>query len=111
MAHHRLGLPMTSRYRGTTMRTTKPTWRFGPRQTGGGWHAFTGNPFLNSGGPIGASADIPVVGDSDGDGMVDPTTFRGADGSWTIVKSTSGYTSSFAVSWGVSGDVPLPKRP
>ena len=46
------------------------------------------------------------VGDFDGDVKADMTLYRG-DGQWSILKSTSGYTSSQVVFWGGPGYVPV----
>jgi subtilisin-like proprotein convertase family protein len=46
------------------------------------------------------------VGDFDGDVKADMTLYRG-DGQWSILKSTSNYTSSQVVNWGGPGYVPV----
>jgi hypothetical protein len=45
-------------------------------------------------------------GDFDGDGKDDPTIYRPSTGLWAILKSSTGYTTSTTVSWGLSTDVP-----
>ena len=45
-------------------------------------------------------------GEFDGDGKSDMTLYR-SDGQWSILKSTSGYTSSQVVSWGGPGYIPV----
>ena len=46
-------------------------------------------------------------GDFDGDGADDPTVYRPSTGLWAILKSSTGYTTSTTVSWGLSTDVPV----
>ena len=46
------------------------------------------------------------AGEFDGDGKSDMTLYRG-DGQWSILKSTSGYTSSQVINWGGPGYVPV----
>ena len=45
--------------------------------------------------------------DFDGDGRADLTVFRPASGVWFILHSSSGYASSDAIQWGLTGDVPV----
>ena len=49
-----------------------------------------------------------AVGDFDGDSKADPTVFRPSTGGWFILKSSTNYTTSTGVSWGLSTDVPVP---
>jgi hypothetical protein len=57
----------------------------------------------------GASGDVPLVGDVDGDGAGDLIVWRPSNGYWYVLNSTAGYSSSQAlrIQWGTSGDVPL----
>lgn len=56
----------------------------------------------------GNSADIPVPGDYDGDGIKDIAVFRPSTGEWFIIPSTHGVSSYWAAVWGQAGDVPVP---
>jgi YD repeat-containing protein len=58
----------------------------------------------------GASGDVPVAADYDGDGRADLAVFRPGTGDWWIIESAQGYewqTGYLHVLWGVAGDVPL----
>jgi hypothetical protein len=54
---------------------------------------------------------MPVPGDYDGDGMVDPAVYRPSTGQWFILKSSTNYTTTLVVAWGSSIDTPINKRP
>jgi hypothetical protein len=47
-------------------------------------------------------------GDFDGDGRTDPAIYRPSTGLWAILKSSTNYTTSATVSWGLSTDVAVP---
>jgi CSLREA domain-containing protein len=53
--------------------------------------------------PLGGTA-----GDVDNDGKSDFTVFRASPGGWHTLKSSTNYTTSQSVSWGLSTDVPVP---
>jgi subtilisin family serine protease len=57
----------------------------------------------------GASGDVPLVGDVDGDGKADLIVWRPSEGYWYILLSSTGYDwrKPLVVLWGASGDVPL----
>jgi hypothetical protein len=48
-----------------------------------------------------------IGGDFDGDAKSDMTIYQ-PDGTWKILKSTSGYTAATTVGWGGAGYVPVP---
>jgi hypothetical protein len=54
-----------------------------------------------------ALTEVPVPADYDGDGKLDPATWRPSTGVWAFLKSGSGYASQ-TVAFGASDDVPLP---
>lgn len=54
----------------------------------------------------GASGDVPVGGDYDGDGLTDFTVFRPANGVWYILQSSNNQFR--AVAFGQSGDKLVP---
>jgi len=61
---------------------------------------------------VGASGDVPVPGDFDGDRRADIGVWRPGSGMWFVLRSSENYrTSGFLlVQWGAgdSGDIPVP---
>jgi len=54
----------------------------------------------------GTSGDKLVQNDYDGDGKVDVAVWHDANGQWTIRNSSNNSTRT--VTWGISGDIPVP---
>ena len=52
----------------------------------------------------GATDDMPVPGDFDGDGRADIAVFRPSNGQWYIKGAAS------PIQWGGTGDIPVQKR-
>jgi len=52
---------------------------------------------------FGASGDLPVPGDYDGDSRSDPAVFRA--GTWYVLGSQAGY---YGIQWGLTSDIPVP---
>jgi hypothetical protein len=56
----------------------------------------------------GASIDVPVPGDYDGDGRIDVTVYRPTTAHWFILKSSTNYTTWDTYQWGSTGEIPVP---
>jgi hypothetical protein len=77
------------------------------RPSNGTWYIAraTGVPSQNFDSvQFGASGDVPVPGDYDGDGKDDPSVYRG--GNWYMNRSAAGFASA---SFGVGTDRAVPK--
>jgi hypothetical protein len=61
----------------------------------------------------GALADVPIVGDFDGDGQIDLTVWRPGNGIWYIRTSSTQYAGTLSYSWGAGSlnDRPIGAAP
>jgi hypothetical protein len=76
------------------------------RPSSGQWWVMAGTGTQQVTQSWGASGDIPVAGDYDGDGKTDFAVFRPSDSNWYFVLSSTGGTGQLA--YGASGDQPVP---
>jgi uncharacterized repeat protein (TIGR03803 family) len=80
-------------------RSNRLFWR-----PGGTWFSLDwGNPVRT----LGATGDVPVPGDYDGDGRQDLAVFRRGEGGWYIEPSSIG-AAPIGAYWGVASDRPVP---
>ncbi len=61
-----------------------------------------------TGATFGASADIPIPGDYDGDGKTDYAVFRPSDNTWYTLSSGNNEAMVVYGPYGASGDKPVP---
>ena len=92
-------------------KTDIAVWRptSGGRVSDGTWYIL---PSSNPSAPIvrqwGASGDIPVPADYDGDQIADIAVWRQSNGNWYVIPSST-PTSFTVTQWGTGGDVPVQK--
>jgi hypothetical protein len=55
----------------------------------------------------GLGTDVAVAGDYDGDGKTDVTVYRPSSGTFHILYSKQGFTTSGSIAWGTSADLPV----
>lgn len=77
------------------------------RPSTGAWWVMSGQGSQQVTISWGASTDIAVPGDYDGDGKTDFAVYRGSDGAWYIRKSSTDDGNWYSVSFGQSGDKPV----
>ncbi|HQU83821.1 MAG TPA: FG-GAP-like repeat-containing protein [Pyrinomonadaceae bacterium] len=71
----------------------------------GNWYLLNSSNNSFAGIAFGIASDNPVSADYDGDGKADIGVFRSSDGTWYLLKSTSGFA---AQTFGTNGDLPTP---
>ncbi len=94
-------MPVNSNVGLISTATTKPTFRFSVRTAAIGICFNSQNGF--TGAQFGASTDVIVPADYDGDGKTDLAVYRA--GTWYLQRSTAGFTG---VAFGASDDIPQP---
>ena len=67
----------------------------------------TGSIFTYTWGGPGYQA---VPGDYDGDAITDIAVYSAVNSTWSMLTSTTGFTSGLAISWGGPGYTPVPDR-
>jgi hypothetical protein len=78
------------------------------------WRVTAGNASGSTPGPVWSfTTDTPATGrvmgaDFDGNRKADLTVFVPSTGTWHILHSETGYTTSTAVSWGLGTDITVP---
>jgi hypothetical protein len=75
------------------------------RPSDGNWYRLNSSDGSPAGVHFGDAQDVPVPGDYDGDGKDDQAVYR--QGTWYLNRSTAGFT---AAAFGVSSDVPIPRK-
>lgn len=68
------------------------------------FHILNSGTMTVTGVEWGIPSDVPVVGDYDNDGKDDPAVYRPSTGTWYMLNSTAGATTTV---YGISGDVPV----
>lgn len=71
----------------------------------GNWYRLNSSDGSFTGAAFGTATDKPVAADYDGDGKADIGVFRPSDGTWYLLRSTSGFA---AQTFGTNGDIPIP---
>ena len=74
------------------------------RPSEGRWHILRSSDGSYTRVDWGLSDDVPMPLDYDGDGRTDIVVYRPATGDWYV-------RGLFVKTWGLPGDVPVPKQP
>ena len=81
------------------------------RPSTGTWYIINSNSGVASIVTWGGGGDVPVPGDYDGDRRADIAVYRPSSGYWYVLNSSSANTTWGTYQWGITGDVPILRRP